>query len=323
MDDMDAFERQVASEVRRASAPPRPVDVATVFAAATARRSVWSFPSVFGATRFVTAGIVVVLFGCLLLVGILTTPHSNVIAPAAVSPSPTVQPSEEVSSDLGPANRFTGSWDADWRDDVKSMFWMPGPAYRESLDNLSVHQFEASDPRISGTWTHVMNARSFPIDDEAGTDASVWTGVVRIDNADGAWVGTFQGYSDEQGEHESYRLDGEGAYAGLTAVFGWTREGDTYDGVIIPGVPPAYPESIAAPVAASEPSDTGPVEVVAAKQDVLAGHIVLPELRLVSGTEVGPRVYTDLRAVKGRRAAVDITAGTPITPELLEPLSAD
>lgn len=320
MDDMNAFERQVADEVVRASAPPSPVDVAAVFAAATSRRPRWNLPWLFGATRFVAAGIVVALFGGLLLAGILATPRADELAPAAVTPSPSASSTAEASADLGPASRFSGSWDADWQDDVKSMFWMPGPDYRESLDNLSIHHFEASDPRISGTWTHVMNARSFPIDEEAGIEASVWSGVVRIDNADGAWVGSFLGYADESGEHESYRLDGEGAYAGMTAVFGWTREGDTYDGVIIPGVPPAYPAPIAEPIAATGSADSGAIEVVVAGQDVVAGSIVLPDLELVPGSVVDPDVFTDLRAVKGHRAATDIEAGTPITPDLLEPL---
>jgi flagella basal body P-ring formation protein FlgA len=64
---------------------------------------------------------------------------------------------------------------------------------------------------------------------------------------------------------------------------------------------------------------TDPVEVVVAKQDAVAGYIVVPVLRYVSATEVGPEVFTDPAQVKGRKAVVDIPAGTPITPDLLEP----
>lgn len=39
----------------------------------------------------------------------------------------------------------------------------------------------------------------------------------------------------------------------------------------------------------------------------------------MSETEVSPDVLTDLAQLKGRKAAVDIPAGTPITPDLLEP----
>ena len=56
-----------------------------------------------------------------------------------------------------------------------------------------------------------------------------------------------------------------------------------------------------------------------AKQDIVAGKTVIPAPLLVSAAEVGPDIFTDLREVKERRAAVDIPTGTPITPDLLEP----
>jgi hypothetical protein len=64
---------------------------------------------------------------------------------------------------------------------------------------------------------------------------------------------------------------------------------------------------------------TEPIRVVTARQDAVAGYIVVPVLRYVSAAEVSPDVFTDLAEIKGRKAAVDIPAGTPITPELLEP----
>ena len=42
-------------------------------------------------------------------------------------------------------------------------------------------------------------------------------------------------------------------------------------------------------------------------------------LQAMSASEVGCDVPTDSAQLKGRRAVVDIPAGTPITPELLEP----
>jgi hypothetical protein len=78
-------------------------------------------------------------------------------------------------------------------------------------------------------------------------------------------------------------------------------------GVIFKGQPPAV-EVI-----------TDPITVVAAKQDAVAGYMVVPTLLVLSAAEVGPDVLTDLAQVKGRKAAVDIPAGTPITPDLLEP----
>jgi hypothetical protein len=89
MDDMNAFERQVAFEVLRGAAPPRPVDVAAVFAAIpTATRSPrWRFQSMFSATKFIVAGAIVALFGGFLLAGVLTQPSEERM-PAAVTGSP-------------------------------------------------------------------------------------------------------------------------------------------------------------------------------------------------------------------------------------------
>jgi hypothetical protein len=46
---------------------------------------------------------------------------------------------------------------------------------------------------------------------------------------------------------------------------------------------------------------------------------VVPTRLVLSATEVSPDVLTDLARVKGRKAAVDIPAGTPLTPDMLGP----
>ena len=74
------------------------------------------------------------------------------------------------------------------------------------------------------------------------------------------------------------------------------------------GPPPVGPEVI-----------TDPVEVMVAGRDAVAGYIVMPALQYMSGAEVSPDVFTSASDVKGRKAAVDIPAGTLITPDLLEP----
>jgi hypothetical protein len=100
MDDLTAFERQVADEISRIVGPARPVDDLEVFeAAATSQSSSRRF-KMFSALKFVTATAIVSLFGGFLLTGVLTTPQEGEVLPAAVteSPSPmTAQMLEDMS----------------------------------------------------------------------------------------------------------------------------------------------------------------------------------------------------------------------------------
>ena len=73
MDDMNAFERQVAGEFVRRAGPVRPVNAAAIYTAITTTQSPkWRFQSMFSATKFVVAGAIVALFGGVLLAGLLT-----------------------------------------------------------------------------------------------------------------------------------------------------------------------------------------------------------------------------------------------------------
>jgi hypothetical protein len=103
---------------------------------------------------------------------------------------------------------------------------------------------KASDPRISGVWTQVVDVRLLPIDEAEEIYASVWSGAVRIANMEGSWVGTDDGYNDGTVGQEWNRFVGEGGHDGLTAIFRYDPVSDVYDGVIIPGVPPDYPAPV-------------------------------------------------------------------------------
>jgi len=89
MDDMNTFERQVAADVLRTSAPPRPVDDLAVFNAltTTTQSPKWRFQSMFSAIKFVVAGVIVALFGGFLLSGVLMQQPSDEMAPAAATTS--------------------------------------------------------------------------------------------------------------------------------------------------------------------------------------------------------------------------------------------
>jgi hypothetical protein len=171
-------------------------------------------------------------------------------------------------------------------------------------------EVEASDPRASGTWSGFANA---DVDDETGHGIE-W-GTLRVENAGGTWVGPYTAmwYTPPEGAFTaaSGMLVGDGDYAGYT-MNPWldvlqNSPVGKFHGVIFKGQPPAV-EVI-----------TDPIKVVAAKQDAVAGYLVVPTVLVLSAAEVSPDVFTDLGEAKGRKAAVDIPAGTPITPDLLEP----
>jgi len=93
MDDMNAFERQVAGRIEHLVGPVRPVDDLSVYDAIIATRSPkWRFQSMFSATKFVVAGAIVALFGGFLLSGVLMQQPAEETAPivgASASARPT------------------------------------------------------------------------------------------------------------------------------------------------------------------------------------------------------------------------------------------
>lgn len=77
MDDIRAFERQVAGVVQDVVGPTRPVDaMAVARLAVDAQSTRWRFRSMFSATKFVVAGVGIALFGGLLFSG-LQAPRSD------------------------------------------------------------------------------------------------------------------------------------------------------------------------------------------------------------------------------------------------------
>ena len=95
MDDRHAFERQVAGEMVRRAGPVRPVDAPAIFnTITTAQGPKWSLQSMFSATKFVVAGVIVALFGGFLLSGVLTQPREDESVPAAVVATPSRKPED-------------------------------------------------------------------------------------------------------------------------------------------------------------------------------------------------------------------------------------
>lgn len=151
----------------------------------------------------------------------------------------TVAQDDQVIGPMG-ANYFTAT---DTPISSGTFDWVPGPGYTEAAGVAAVTDFVASDPRISGEATWTSTVRFYPYGEAGGIDPAVWSSVVRIENADGAWVGTITGYRDPDDVTREWNVvTGEGAYDGLTAVFRFVAE-DGYEGVIVPGGLPSVPEA--------------------------------------------------------------------------------
>ena len=100
MDDMNAFDRQLASVVLQRVGPSRPVDDAAIFTAITATQSPkWRFQSMFSATKFVVAGAIVALFGGFLLSGVLTQQGDEQLPAVGASASAQAEPSDAVTAE--------------------------------------------------------------------------------------------------------------------------------------------------------------------------------------------------------------------------------
>ena len=164
-----------------------------------------------------------------------------------------------------------------------------------------------SDARLDGAQHLLYNEDVF----ESGIGLG-W-GSMEIVGTDGSWIGWWHEIDDDETDGQDNTsfhivLTGSGAYEGLTAILFslgvWEQFPNEY-GVIYRGDPPGV--------------ISDPIKAVVAKEDARAGSWVIPMVRVVSGTEVSPDVLTDLAELKGRRAVVDIPAGTPITPDMLEP----
>ena len=96
--------------------------------------------------------------------------------------------------------------------------------FDEVTGNASTGVIEASDPRLSGTWTEVFNCR------EGGPPLfMVCVGRVRVENEGGTWLGTKQesgatfGHPGPHWAHWTV-LEGQGEYTGLTAIVDYDEE---------------------------------------------------------------------------------------------------
>ena len=89
MEEMSAFERQIARVVQQSTMPQHSVDAMPIMRIATATSATrWRNQPLFSATKFVLAGAITAVFGGLLLAGMLATQGDDDQAPAAATDSP-------------------------------------------------------------------------------------------------------------------------------------------------------------------------------------------------------------------------------------------
>ena len=176
---------------------------------------------------------------------------ATVVALALGLGAPAVGQSEEPLDPKGPSF-LDGTWTGT---EFEPGADTSGSGYTDFAGVLERGTLAADDSRIAGTLTKVMNLRLFA--DRAGRgDVGVANGSVRIDNDQGAWVGTYTGLYGESDQEETYSMVGEGAYEGLSAVLRWSGEDGSIEGVIVPGELPAPTDPIGP--SASSPSSPSP-----------------------------------------------------------------
>ena len=117
MDDMNAFERQLAARLERKAGPPRPVDAMAIAHSAMEAEQVGVGTvgpqrihgtdqtdrryTMFSALKFVAAAAIVALFGGFLLAGVLSTPQEVEVLPADATESPSPTMTSEPSFPTG------------------------------------------------------------------------------------------------------------------------------------------------------------------------------------------------------------------------------
>ena len=120
----------------------------------------------------------------------------------------------------------------------------------ESTEELSAFEYDAdgnevirmtketSDPRLSGTWTEVWGCGGEPVE--------LCVASVLVENEGGSWVGRANGFGGPPaGFYDFTVLEGQGDYAGLTAIRQVTfrpDQGDTEVVAIYEGELPPLPE---------------------------------------------------------------------------------
>jgi hypothetical protein len=219
----------------------------------------WRFQSMFNATKFVVAGVIVALFGGFLLSGVLTQPNEESVPAVGASASASPQDADAMVPSVFALRLRGGKVDpmeADVDPDT-GLVTMTGMAFEaidpvvweaaakddnsDSIFPLALHVTSGpgdADPRALGVVTEVWAVKDDVLGAEEGS-----VGVVRrrtrVENDGGAWIGTATVPSIGVGIRLGaafWELVGESGYEGLT-MFLWgdfRHYPDMLLGIIVP-----------------------------------------------------------------------------------------
>lgn len=150
---------------------------------------------------------------------------------------------EEADSPL--VTHVTGTIiDTAYDDSTAEITYAPGDVHHATGATYSETN-EWSDPRLPAEKRLVLDLTTYPDD---GGRFMVTRTSIRLDGADGAWVGTGVGLGYPDGTSEGQDvLVGEGAYEGLTAVLHCGTDLGC-DGYIFEGPMPTQPDPVEPPV---------------------------------------------------------------------------
>jgi hypothetical protein len=102
MDELTAFERQIGGELGHEIGPTPSFDAMAIASVTATQSPKWRFQSMFSATKFVVAGVIVALFGGILLSGVLTQPSDETAPAVGASASAQAEPTDAMTATPGP-----------------------------------------------------------------------------------------------------------------------------------------------------------------------------------------------------------------------------
>jgi hypothetical protein len=121
-------------------------------------------------------------------------------------------------------------------------------AATDGLPVVSVHEWAASDPRLSGEATYSGRWQLYEepqedTGDPAASDAALYS----IVNEGGSWLCEASRAAEQpisDGDRHTLVFNGEGEYEGLTAylTIDWSQAPYVFSGLILPGEEPPYAE---------------------------------------------------------------------------------
>jgi hypothetical protein len=173
MEDMTAFERQLAAELGRMAGPGRRIDALAMVRTVSTQPMKWRFQAMFDATRLAAAAAIVALFGGFLLSGVLTQPRDEQLPAVGASASPTaeVEPTQEATSEPEPAPTDTDSerTDSTPKADLPGLFSPTGSMEKARAGHTATHLLDGRVLIVGGFGSEDSQGSAEAWDSEAGS----------------------------------------------------------------------------------------------------------------------------------------------------------